>query len=449
MSVKEFDVVIVGGGAGGYAAALTLRQANPDISVLLIRREEFALIPCAIPYLCATIESCNKDLLPDVSLRNAGVDILVDEVSDLDPDGNIVSTIGGRKIGYRKLILATGSTPVVPSSLEGAHLEGVHTVRKSFTMVEKLQSAVRQAARIVIIGGGFIGAEFADDLANMHKDVTIVELLPRCLMLNFDEEFASDAEEKLKSKGIKLITNTRVVRLLGDGKVQAVELADGRKLDADVVIVSVGTRPEVDLARKAGLRIGETGGVIVDEYMRTSHPDVLAIGDCAEKRSFFTGKPVPSMLASTASQEARVASLNLFGVKVPRAVTGVVGVFMTHIAGKAFGAAGLTETAAKKEGFEVETSTAKAPNRHPGTLPGAQEMNLKLVLAKGSGILLGAEVSGGNDVAELVNLLGLAIQRHMTVNDLCTLQYGTHPLLTASPVVYPTVSAALRSIKAR
>jgi NADPH-dependent 2,4-dienoyl-CoA reductase/sulfur reductase-like enzyme len=443
MNVEKSDVVVLGGGAGGYTAALTVRQVHPDTSVLLIRQEEFALIPCAIPYLCATIESCNRNLLPDASLKNAGVDILVDEVSDLDLNGNIVSTAGGRKIGYRKLILATGSTPVVPRSLEGAQLEGVYTVRKSFTTVEKLQSAVRQAARIVIIGGGFIGAEFSDDLANMHKDVTIVELLPRCLMLNFDEEFASDAEEKLRSKGVKLVTNARVVRLLGDGKVEAVELADGRKLDADVVIISAGSRPEVELARKAGLRIGETGGVIVDEYMRTSHSDVLAVGDCAEKRSFFTGRPISLMLASIASQEARVASLNLFGVKVPRTV------FMTYIAGKAFGAAGLTETAAKKEGFQVETSSAKVPNRHPGILPGAQEINLKLIFDKDSSLLLGAEVSGGNDVAELMNLLGLAIQRRMTVNDLCTLQYGTHPLLTASPVVYPTVSAALKSIKPR
>lgn len=449
MSVEKFDVVVVGGGAGGYTAALTVRQAHPDTSVLLIRQEELALIPCAIPYLCATIESCNRNLLPDASLKNAGVDILVDEVSDLDLNGNIVSTTNGKKIGYRKLILATGSTPVVPRGLEGAQLEGVHTVRKSFATVEKLQSAVRQAVRIVIIGGGFIGAEFADDIANMHKDVTIVELLPRCLMLNFDEEFALDVEEKLKSKGIKLITNARVVRLLGGGKIEAVELADGRKLDADVVIISAGSRPEIELARKAGLRIGETGGVIVDEYMRTSHSDVLAVGDCAEKRSFFTGKPVSLMLASIASQEARVASLNLFGIKVSRPVIGVVGVFMTYIAGKAFGAAGLTESAAKKDGFQVETSSAKAPNRHPGILPGAQEINLKLIFAKESGLLLGAEVSGGNDVAELMNFLGLGIQRRMTVNDLCTLQYGTHPFLTASPVVYPPVSAALKSITSK
>jgi NADPH-dependent 2,4-dienoyl-CoA reductase/sulfur reductase-like enzyme len=183
--------------------------------------------------------------------------------------------------------------------------------------------------------------------------------------------------------------------------------------------------------------------------MRTSHSDVLAVGDCAEKRSFFTGKPVSLMLASIASQEARVASLNLFGIKVSRPVIGVVGVFMTYIAGKAFGAAGLTESAAKKDGFQVETSSAKAPNRHPGILPGAQEINLKLIFAKESGLFLGAEVSGGNDVAELMNFLGLGIQRRMTVNDLCTLQYGTHPFLTASPVVYPPVSAALKSITSK
>jgi len=369
MDVQRFDVVILGGGPGGYTAALAVKHVHPDVSVLLVRREELTLYPGAIPYLSATMESFNRNLLPDDTLKNAGVEILIDEARDLDLDGNAVSMKTGGRISYRKLILATGSSPVVPRSIAGTELEGVHAVQKSFTLMRKLEDDLQEAGRVVIIGGGFVGAEFADDLARTKKDVTIVELLPHCLILSFDEEFAVEAEEKLRSEGVKILTNARVTRILGEGRVNAVELADGRRLGADIVILGLGARPEVELARRAGLAIGETGGVVVDEYMRASHPDVLAVGDCAEKRSFFTGKPVPFMLASVACQEARVAGLNLFGIRVPRAVQGVVGVILTRIAGRALGAAGLTESMAEKESFQVVSARAKVLNKDPGVVP--------------------------------------------------------------------------------
>ncbi|RLI23901.1 pyridine nucleotide-disulfide oxidoreductase [Candidatus Bathyarchaeota archaeon] len=443
----KFDVVIVGGGAGGYTAALTVKKLYPDISVLLVRKDSYALIPCAIPYLCATIEACNRNLLPDAPLKKAGVEILIDEVVDIDLTNKLVKTAEGREIGYGKLILATGSSPVVPRSIKGTDLEGVYTVVKSFKAMERLQDAVRKAERITIVGGGFIGVEFADDLANLKKKITIVELLPHCLMLNFDEEFAVEAEDELRAKGVDVITNARVESIVGDGKVEAVRLADGREIPSDVVIMAVGARPNSELAKKAGLKIGERGAIVVDEYMRTSNPDVLAVGDCAEKRSFFTGKPVNLMLASIACYEARVAGINLFDIRIPKPIRGVVGIFLTYINGKAFGAAGLTESMARREGFQVESSVVKVPNRHPGILPGARETKLKLVFSKQSGLLLGAEASGGEDVAELVNFLGLAIQNRMNAKEISILQYGTQPFLTPSPVGYPPVVAALNTVK--
>jgi NADH oxidase (H2O2-forming) len=183
----------------------------------------------------------------------------------------------------------------------------------------------------------------------------------------------------------------------------------------------------------------------VDGYMRTSHPDVFAVGDCAEKRSSLTGKPVSLMLASVACQEARVAGLNLFETKAPRPMGGVLGIYLTYVGGKAFGAAGLTESMAKRENFSVETSLAKVLDKHPGSIPGAEEISLKLIYAKNSGLLIGAEARGGSSIAELINLLGLAIQSRTTVSDLSLLQYGTQPLLTASPVFYPAVIAALKA----
>ena len=440
-----YDVIVVGGGAAGYTAALTLKTLRNDLDILLIRADERAQVPCAIPYLAATLETCDKNILPDEPLKKLGVEIVVDEVLDIDREAKTIETAKGLKFKYRKLILATGSTPSTPP-IKGINLKGVYKIIKKWEVLQELQKAVREAEKIVIIGGGFIGVELADDLSNLKKDITIIEILPHCLLLNLDEEFAVKVEEILKSKGVKIMTNCRAEAILGKEKVEAVRLSDGRTIPADVVIVAVGVRPNTSLAEKVGLKIGERG-IAVDEYMRTSDPNIYAIGDCAEKRSFFTGTPTPALLASVAAFEARVVAANIAGLRLPRTVLGVVGVFLTNIGGEAFGAAGLTESIAKRMGFDVIVGRAETVDKHPGTLPGARKTEVKLIFSKDGGYLLGGEACGGSCVGEFVNLIGLAIQRHMTLYDLYTMQYGTHPLLTPSPVAYPIVTAALNAYK--
>jgi len=440
-----YDVIIIGGSAAGYTAALTLKTLRNDLDVLLVRVDEKAQVPCAIPYLAATLETCDKNILPDEPLKKLGVEIVVDEVLGIDRENKTIETAKGLKFRYGKLILSTGSTPFTPP-IEGTNLKGVYTITKKWEILQELQKAVREAKKIVVIGGGFIGVELADDLSNLKKDVTIVEILPHCLLLNLDEEFAIKVEEILKTKGVKIMTNCRVEAILGKEKVEAVKLSDGKTIPADVVVVAVGVRPNISLAEKAGLKIGERS-IAVDEYMRTSDPNIYAIGDCAEKRSFFIGTPTPALLASVAAFEARVAAANIAGLRLPRTVLGVVGVFLTNIGGEAFGAAGLTESAAKRIGFDVITGKAETVDRHPGTMPGTRKTEVKLIFSKDGGYLLGGEACGGSCVGEFINLIGLAIQKHVTLYDLYTMQYGTHPLLTPSPIAYPIIAAALDAYK--
>jgi NADPH-dependent 2,4-dienoyl-CoA reductase/sulfur reductase-like enzyme len=213
-----------------------------------------------------------------------------------------------------------------------------------------------------------------------------------------------------------------------------------------MVLVSVGAKPSSHLAEKAGLRIIENGSIWVDDYMRTDTEDVFAVGDCALKRDFFTRKAAPVWLASTATAEARNAGTNIYGIRVLHQIQGTIAAFSTQIGGKSFASAGMTCRTCKKEGFRHVTATAVAPDRHPGMLPGASELTVKLVFADRSGILLGGQVSGGPSVGELINVIALAIQKKVTVRELDMMQIATHPLLTSAPTVHPLINAAHQAL---
>ena len=441
MSLSRYDIVVVGGGAGGFTAAQTAKTVYKDKSVLLITKEAKAVIPCAIPYVAFTIDSCDKALLSYDALRRIGVDVVVDEVVDVDREGKRVVTASGKSFGYGKLILAVGGAPsALP--IEGLGLRNVCMVYKGYEKVVELQKALREAKRVVIIGGGFIGVELADDLSELRKDVTIVEILPHCMLLNFDEEFAVMAEEELRKKGVRIVTGRTVKMVLGKEAAEGVELDNGEKIPADLVIVVTGYRPYTELAKKIGLRTSGYG-IVVDDYMRTSDPDIFAVGDCAEKRHFLLGTATPALLASIACQEARIAVLNLYGARVSRRIEGWIGVFATKIGNLVLGASGVTERFAKQRNLEYVAGKAKAINRHPAWLPGGCEINVKLIFLK-NGTLIGAQVAGYcNEAAELTNALALAVQNKMRIDEIIAMQFGTHPKLTASPISNPVILAAL------
>jgi len=212
------------------------------------------------------------------------------------------------------------------------------------------------------------------------------------------------------------------------------------------VLVSIGAKPASDLARRAGLRIVENGSIWVDECMRTDAEDVFAVGDCAVKRDFFTRKAAPVWLASTATAEARNAGTNIYGIRVLHQIQGTISAFSTQIGGVSFASTGMTCRTCQKEGFRYVTATAVAPDRHPGMLPGASELKVKLVFADRSGIILGGQVSGGPSVGELINMIALAIQKKVTVRELDMMQIATHPLLTSAPTVHPVINAAHQAL---
>jgi len=440
------NVVIIGGSAAGITAGITARKHYEDAKITLIRKEERVLIPCGIPYIFGTVGTPEKNLIPDGILVKNNIDLIIDEVTSIDRDNKNVLTNDGKKVNYDKLVIATGSNPII-LPLPGIDKKNVFTVKKEIAYLQKVSDTLDKASDLVIIGGGFIGVEFADECKKKKKDlnVTIVELLPHCLFLACDKEFCEQAEKRIHEKGIKILTDEKAENILGNEKVEYVQLASGKKLRADIVILGVGVIPNTDLAAAANLKLGEGKAIHVDQYMRTSDKDIFACGDCCEKFSFFDKKPTPLRLASVATNEARIAGANLFELK--RKNEGAIGVFSTFVAGLAVGTAGLTESAAKKAGFDIVTEIATGPDRHPGEMPGVSDLHVKLIFEKDTGIILGGQVWGGVSVGEILNSISAAITGKMKADDIATFQMGTHPALTASPIAYQLVNAAENALR--
>ena len=442
--MKKADVLVIGGSAAGLTAAITSRLHYPDKSVMVIRKEKQVLIPCGIPYIFGTLGSCDKNLIPDTVLEKNGIDLLVDEVTEIHRENKTVKTARGQEVGYDRLVIATGSEPIEPP-IPGCDKEGIFFVKKNISYLSEMLEALNEAKNLVIVGCGFIGVELAEECKkNRDINIKIVEMLPRCLQLTYDKDYSIQAETFLRDAGIDIRTEEKAEAFLGNTAVERVRLSSGEEIDADMVIIGIGSKANTLLAQNARLEIGLTKGIAVNRYMQTSDPDIFACGDCAEKVSFFDGKPSQLKLASIASMEAHIAVANLFGSR--RMNMGVIGVYSTILNNNAFCGAGLTERAAKEQSYNVVVGEAESPNRHPGAMEGMAPLKVTLIFETGTHVLLGGQAMGAKSAGEVINIISACILQQMTADDIATFQVGTHPGLTASPIAYPLVNAAEMAI---
>ena len=418
-------LVVIGGDAAGLSAATNARRSRPveDLELLVFERGDWiSFSACGEPYFVAGIVDPVESLLALSEEEAASRGIVVRkrcEVTSIDTDARTVTVMdagAGRaeRVSYDMLMYATGaSARRIP--LEGNHLRGVfhmHTLDDAIAARAAVEDGVRRA---VIIGGGYVGLEMAEAFHHRGIHTTLVVADDSVLGGSFDGEFAGGIAAAIRALGIDVVLGKQVACLGGDdGRVTAVGCGDDQ-IPADIVIVAVGTVPNVGLARVAGIRIGESGGIWVDDHQRSSVEGVYAGGDCAESVHRLSGRPVNIHLGTYANRHGRVAGLNIGGGDV--AFPGVLGTAITKVLDIEIARTGLTEREARDLGrdpaiVEFDARTAA------GYWPESRRMRMRAIADRGSRQLIGAQLFGGRGAGKRIDALALAIWNEMTVDDL-------------------------------
>jgi NADH oxidase (H2O2-forming) len=387
-------------------------------------------------------------VVPDKNLEALGINVFNDKVTKIDAGKKKVFVSDGREFNYNKLFLATGASSFIPP-IEGNDLNGVVTLR-GLSDADKIKTlmADNTTKKMVFIGAGFITIEMASTIAAANPDVydiTIVELFNRPLPLMLDKDMAGPVKEYLEEKSIKILTGEKVKKITGsNGRVTGVELDSGKKLDADMVFVNVGVQPNIKLAEEIGLDI-EKFGINVNEFQETSNPDILAGGDCVEKKNFITQKPDPGRLRGPAVIQGRIAAKRLAGynIKFP----GVLNTGGCQMFDLTVSATGFTEEAAEKEGFETVCAVVDSRSKH-GMIPGTKPWTIKLVFDRKTQKIIGGQiVSYSTPPARKIDAVSAFILGGKTISDLTTFMSACNPDISSEPSLEPISLAAEQALQ--
>jgi Uncharacterized NAD(FAD)-dependent dehydrogenases len=431
--VIGMKTVIVGGVAGGMSAATRLRRLDESAEIVVLERSgHVSFANCGLPYYVGGVITDRRSLLlqtPASLKARFGLDVRVDsEVVSIDAAAKTVAITNladGSQYteSYDNLILAPGAAPFVPP-IPGA--ERALTLR-NIGDVDAMAAAVNTEGRpraAVIMGGGFIGVELAENLVHKGFQVTIVELADQ-LLAPLDVEMAALVEKKLVAGGVRVVTGASVTAIGED----SVTISDGSTLAAGLVIAAIGVRPETSLAQAAGLELGERGGILVDEHQRTSDPSIFAVGDAVVKRDVITGAQALVPLAGPANRHGRLVADVIAGRPVaakPVLGTAVVGVF-----GLTAAATGWTEKRARAAGRAIRVIHTH-PANHAGYYPGAESMSLKLVVDAETDAILGAQGVGGSGVDKRIDVIATAIRGGITASELVDLELSYAPQFSSA-----------------
>ncbi len=432
-------VIIIGGVAGGASTAARLRRMDEKAEIIILERGPYiSFANCGLPYhIGEVIEDRDKLLVVTPEKLKAMMNIdsrIRNEVTGIDRAKKIVTvknleTGETYEEGYDKLVLSPGAAPIVPP-LPGVDLPGVFTLRNLPDM-DRIKAFVdeKKPARAVVVGGGFIGLEIAENLVDRGVQVTLIEMLDQ-VMAPIDYEMAALVHQHLTFKRIRLALGDGLKAIsTGAAGWLDVELSSGRKVDAEMVILSIGVRPENQLAKDAGLELGVRGTIVTNEHMQTSDPDIYAVGDAAQVMSRLTDGPTALALAGPASREGRVAADHIAGYK-EASFPGVIGTSVVKVFDLTVASVGMNEKALKQAEIPFQNVIIHASN-HAGYYPGASPMALKL-LFNDKGEILGAQAVGIEGVDKRIDVVATAMQAGMTVFDLEELELAYAPPFSSS-----------------
>jgi CoA-dependent NAD(P)H sulfur oxidoreductase len=415
-------------------AEITVYQEEPEPSIS----------ECGLPYHLSGVVERRDKLVARTPEKFAEKDIDVrvrHRVEKLDPEGKKLcvrdlESGGVFEDAYDRLVVATGARAVLPP-IPGADLDGLFVLR-FLTDADQVRGYTKERSpkRAVVVGGGYIGLEVAENLCRLGMEVSLIEAEDR-VALAYGSEVAGRVENRLEDNGVNVHTGAEVEEFVGAGHVESVRFG-GREIGADLVVLGVGVRPSVELAKEAGAEIGETGAIRVDRHMKTNLPDVWAAGDCVETVNLVSGKPVWVPLGDTANQMGRVAGTNAVTGEDTLEFPGLLGTGIFKVFDLGVGKTGLSEREAEDAGFETVSAAIETSDR-ASYYPGAQKVFIKLISDGSSGRLIGAE-SAGSGADKLTDICATAIWGKLAYPDLVNLDLAYAPPF--GPALSPVIQAA-------
>ncbi len=433
------NILIIGGVATGPKTAARLRRLDPEADITVIERQDLlSYAGCGMPYYIEKVIEEWDQLLGGANIRDAeyfrkhkGFTVLDQtEAKKINREAKTVTvedlrTGEVKELPYDKLVLATGANPFVPR-MEGVELHGVHRLYNPHD-AKAIRTAVDMGAKkVTVVGGGLIGIESCGAFVARGCEVSVIEMMPTLVPNLLDEEMGLLLENYLKGKGVNVVKGSPVAKMVddGSGKVKAVETADGRVIEADLVIVAIGVRPNTELAVDAGLEIGSTRAIVVNEFMQTSDPDIYSGGDCVESTHLLTGEKIYAPLGSTANKHGRVIADNIMGKGTT--FKGVNGTAVFKVLDWDCGTTGITEKKARELGYDVVTTIAPRDD-YSGYIPGNKKTIIKLIADRESCKVLGCQVVGEGEGVKRIDVVVTAMKFGSNLKAIADLDLGYAP----------------------
>ncbi|CUT05288.1 CoA-disulfide reductase [Candidatus Kryptobacter tengchongensis] len=440
-------LVVIGGVAAGMSAASRARRLKPDMEIVVFEKSGFVSYgSCGLPYFVSDIIKSPENLVVyDAKFfkEKRNIDVFVHhEVLKIFPAKRSIlvkNLENGREfeVNYDKLVIATGARAVKPN-IKGIELKGIYTIRFLEDGIA-IKNFIRgnSPKKALIIGAGYIGMEMAESLVSLGLDVTIVEQMPNILG-NMDDEINEIVEQELARNGVKLLKSVSVNEFSGeDGYVKRAVLSNGQVIDVDLVIVGAGIKPNSEIAREAGVELGRSGAIAVNQKMETNVHGIYSAGDCAEAFHLVLNRPVYIPLGTTANKQGKVAGENAAGGNA--IFKGIVGTAVFKVFELEVARTGISEKQAKSEGFDYVSTVIEHGSR-AHYYPGGSKIRVKLIADKKTGRLLGAEMVGRDGVAKRIDVFATALHARLTVDEIGHLDLSYAPPF--APVWDPILIAA-------
>ncbi len=431
-------VVVIGGVAGGASAAARIRRLDEQAQIVMFEKgPHVSFSNCSLPFYLSGVVADSKKLLMMTSDSfeakhniDARVNSEVIAINRAEKTVTVKNVITGAQSTetYDKLVLSPGASPIVPN-LPGKDLPHVFTVR-NVVDIERLQNAIveQDAKNIAVIGGGFIGVEVAENLRLAGRAVSLVEFAPQ-ILTPFDEDMVQILHKEMVDHGVNLIVGDGLAEITSS----SVTLNSGKEVAADIVVLAIGVRPETSLAAEAGLEIGETGAIQVNQNYQTNDPDIYAVGDAIEVYHRLMNKQTRLALAGPAQRQARAVADHMYGIPVSN--KGVIGSSSIQVFDYAAAATGLNERTAKQIGLSVDAVYIIAPDK-VGLMPSSNPLHFKLIYELPTGRIIGAQAIGKGNADKRIDVIATLITMNGTIEDLKELELSYSPMFsTAKDVV--------------